>query len=88
MRSHSIDTSNNTDGSSSKRRVDSIKIWDSSVPTNHDDSNSARDSDGVDPLLSIIGIFSSGELNDVAQDKYRYLAEAYLAEFSDSDTDE
>ena len=38
------------------------------------------------PLLGILGIFSSGELNDVAQDKYRHIADAIYAEFSDFPT--
>lgn len=54
--------------------------------TDPQESNSAAndpdaDRDDDDPLLSILGIFASGEPNnDVAQDKYRYLAEAYLSE--------
>lgn len=37
--------------------------------------------DEPDPLLGIIGIFASGDPdNDVAQDKHRYLTDAYLSE--------
>lgn len=36
-----------------------------------------------DPLLNIFGSFASGGPDDVAQDKYKYLAEAYVANWSD-----
>lgn len=59
------------------------RVEDGSDP--QESNNTANDSDEDrkegDPLLSILGIFASGEPNnDVAQDKYRYLAEAYLSE--------
>ena len=49
----------------------------------HADDNAGCDEppENRDPLLNVLGIFASGEPNnDVAQDKYRYLAEAYLSE--------
>ena len=46
-----------------------------------DDDGRDESTEDRDPLLSILGIFASGEPNnDVAQDKYRYLADAYLSE--------
>lgn len=64
-----------------------IHTWlDAARPTVNDDPDSVDEGiddvrEGDDPLLSILGIFASGEPNnDVAQDKYRYLAEAYLSE--------
>ena len=44
------------------------------------------DQENHDPFLDILGIFSSGEFNDVAQDKYRHIADAIHAEFSDFPT--
>ncbi|HYI15013.1 MAG TPA: hypothetical protein VEX37_06460 [Thermomicrobiales bacterium] len=55
-------------------------------PPERDTSNAAEEvnddkhPEGHDPLLNIFGIFSSGEPNDVARDKNRYLAEVYLSE--------
>ena len=47
----------------------------------NDDAGCAESRESRDPLLEVLGIFASGEPNnDVAQDKYRYLAEAYLSE--------
>ena len=47
----------------------------------NDDAGCDESPEDRDPLLKVLGIFASGDPNnDVAQDKYRYLAEAYLSE--------
>ncbi len=68
-------------GDVSTRTIESIEH--DADPEESDQTSTSSDIDlaGDDPLLSILGVFASGEPNnDVAQDKYRYLAEAYLTE--------
>lgn len=62
-------------------RLDAVNPEERDDPDAIDDGLPDEQAEGDDPLLSIIGIFASGEPNnDVAQNKYRYLAEAYLSE--------
>lgn len=67
------------DGRSSTRSTN--RVEDDATQVIDIPGDAGEQGDNRDPILSILGIFSSGESNDVAEDKYRYLAEAYLREW-------